>query len=145
MFQLPKGWWVSSGGCRTCCSWGRSLLNAGRQLLLGRQPGVDFFFQIRINEFGKLVAKHLRVGLGIRWAVIFKSVHVHGVEWLEAVNQDSLRALSGPTVMRYKFVQLLLDLPRSSPVQCKLPGLARPKPGRPQPHRLCGPIGAPVL
>jgi hypothetical protein len=71
MFELPKGWWVSSGGCCTCSSWGRSLWNAGQQLLMGRRSGGDFFFQIGINEFSKLVAKHLQVGLGIRWAVMF--------------------------------------------------------------------------
>jgi hypothetical protein len=66
MFQLPKGWRVSSGGCCTCSSWGRSLSDAGRQLLLCRRPGVDFLFQIRIYELGKFVAEHLQVGLGIR-------------------------------------------------------------------------------
>jgi hypothetical protein len=43
--------------------------NAGPQLLLGQRVGVNFFFQICINEFGKLIAEHLQVGLGIRWAV----------------------------------------------------------------------------
>jgi hypothetical protein len=98
MFQLPKGWRVSSGGCCTCSSWGQSLSNAGRQLLLGWPPGVDFFFQIRIYEFGKLVAEHLQVGLEIWWAVMLQRSYLHGVEWLEAVNRDSLRALPSPTV-----------------------------------------------
>jgi hypothetical protein len=135
MFQLPKGWRVSSGGCCTCSSWGRSLLNAGRQLLPRRRPGDDFFFQIRIYEFGKFVAEHLQVGLGIRRAVMLQRIYVHGVERLEAVDRDSLGALPSPTVVGRDFVhqlvQLTFDLPWSSPVQYKLPGLARPESGRP--------------
>jgi hypothetical protein len=124
MFQLPKGWRVSSGSCCTCRSWGRSLLDASRPLLLCRRPGVDSFFQVCINEFGKFVAEHLQVGLRIRRAVMLQSIYVHGVKGLEAVDQDSLRALPSPTVVGrdfvHQFVQLAFDLPRSSPVQCKL-------------------------
>jgi hypothetical protein len=159
MFQLPKGWRVSSGGCCTCSSWGRSLLNAGRQLLLSRrpgrqlvlsrQPGVDFFFQIRIYEFGKLVAEHLQVGLRIRRAVMLQSIHVHGVERLEVVDRDSLGALPSPTLVGRDFVhqlvQLTFDLPRSSPEEFKLSGLARPESGCPEPHRVSGLVGASVL
>jgi hypothetical protein len=61
---------------------------------------------------------------------MLQSIYVHGVEQLEAVNQDSLGALPSPTVawrdFIHQLVQLMFDLPRSSPVQCELPGLARP-------------------
>jgi hypothetical protein len=87
MFQLPKGRWVSGGGC---CTWGRSLMNASRQVLLGWRPGVDFFIQIAINELSKFVAEHFQVGFGIRWAVMLKSVHLHCVKGLEAIDRDSL-------------------------------------------------------
>jgi hypothetical protein len=135
MFQLPKWWRVSNSGCCTCSSWGRSLSDAGRQLLPCWQPGVDFFFQIRIYEFGKFVAEHFQVDLGIRRAVMLQRIYLHGVERLEAVDQDSLGALPSPTVVRRDFlrqlVQLTFDLPWSSPVHCKLPVLARPESGRP--------------
>jgi hypothetical protein len=125
MFQLPKG---------------RS--DASRQLLLSWRPGVDFFIQIAINELSKFVAEHFQVGLGIRWAVVLKSIYVHGVKGLEAVDRDSLRALPRPAVVErdfiHQFVQLTFYLPRSSPVQRELPGLARPESGRPQPLRLGG-------
>jgi hypothetical protein len=45
----------------------------------------------------------------------------------------------------YQFVQLLLNLPSSGPVQRKFPRLAGSKPGRPQPHRLGGTVDSPVL
>jgi hypothetical protein len=71
------------------------------------------------------------------------------VKWFEAVDRDSLRALLCPTVVGrdfvHQFVQLTFDLPRSGPVQCKLPGLARPESGRPQTHRLGRLLGASVL
>jgi hypothetical protein len=87
MFQLPKGRRVSGGGC---CTRGRSLSNASRQVLLGWGPGVDFFIQITINEFPKFVAEHFQVGFGIRWAVVLKSIYVHWVKGLKAIDQDSL-------------------------------------------------------
>jgi hypothetical protein len=87
MFQLPKGRWVSGGGC---CARGRSLMNASRQVLLGWRPGIDFFIQIAIYELSEFVAEHFQVGFGIRWAVVLKSIYVHGVKGLEAINRDSL-------------------------------------------------------
>jgi hypothetical protein len=98
MFQLPKGRWVS-GGC--CCTWGRSLSDASRQLLLSWWPGVDFFIQIAINEFSKFIAEHFQVGLGIRWAVVLKSIYVHGVKGLEG----SIETASEPCL-----AQLLWDV-----------------------------------
>jgi hypothetical protein len=89
MFQLPKGRWVSGGGCCACCAccgWGRSLAGASRLLSRGWRPGVDFFFQIGINEFCKFITEHLQVGFRIRRAVMLQSIYVHGVKGLERVD-----------------------------------------------------------
>jgi hypothetical protein len=125
------------------------LSGASRPLLLSWRPGVNFFFQIGINEFCKFIAEHLQVGLRIRRAVMLHSIYVQGVEGLKAVDRDSLRALPCPTVVGtdflHQFVQLTFDLPRSGPGQCELPGLTRPESGHPQPHRLGRLVGLSVL
>jgi hypothetical protein len=80
------------------------LSGAIRPLMLSWRPGVDFFFQIAINEFCKFIAEHLQVGLRIRQALMLQSIYVHGVKGLEAVDRDSLRALPCPTVVGRVFI-----------------------------------------
>jgi hypothetical protein len=130
-------------------SWSRSSRWQHHSRLLLRLSGLDWEQSQSLSLFAKYLTRSQPTGQWTGSAVMLKSVYVHGVKGLEAVNRDSLQALPSPAVVGHnfihQFVQLTFDLPLSGPVQRKLPGLAPPESGRPQPHRLGGLVRSSVL